>query len=155
MCVDHFIVTISIFYCLEPILFLTLKRNTLTRFFREEWARYNLFYYYFCNIFVFSERDVAYNLFQALDQGAGYKRKARPHTATGHATFKPAKRHPRPVTAGIRTSMPAYRPQHNPHVDDQYLNIVAKSVGRSEQYNSPQARKSLKRFFLSLKRFFF
>ena len=82
---------------------------------------------------MFSERDVAYNLFQALDQGAGYKRKARPHTATGHATFKPAKRHPRPVTAGIRTSMPAYRPHRNLHADDdQYLNIVAKSVGRSE-----------------------
>ena len=81
---------------------------------------------------MFSERDVAYNLFQALDQGAGYKRKARPHTATGHAAFKPAKRHQRPITAGIRTSMPAYGPHRNPHADDQYLNIVAKSVGRSE-----------------------
>ena len=81
---------------------------------------------------MFSEKDVAYNLFQALDQGAGYKRKTRPHTATGHAAFKPAKRHPRPVTAGIRTSMPAYGSHHNPHADDQYLNIVAKSVGRSE-----------------------
>ena len=87
-------------------------------------------------IVYFSERDVAYNLFQALDQGHGYtapfKKKTRPYTANGGATFKPAppKRYQRPVTAGIRTSYPQYGSNYNPQEDEQYLNIVAKSLGR-------------------------
>ena len=81
-----------------------------------------------------TEREVAYNLFSALNHGvyaAPPKKRPPPRTSSAGAAYRPgspARAVHRPLTAGVRTSVPAN--YYDPRAENQYINTMAKSMGR-------------------------
>ncbi len=91
--------------------------------------------------FYFSEKEVAFNLFNAIKGGMTQRapasnktsrlraRSATPSCGAKKASMGPTKAFYRMPTAGIRTSGPSATDLH-PQENDMYLQVTAKSMAR-------------------------